>query len=70
MTIPEKRAAVVLTGQGGLDKLVYSMDVPVPRPADGEVLIRITACGMNNTYVWVRQGAYGTEDDPSADADD
>ncbi|TCA92619.1 Zn-dependent oxidoreductase [Rhizobium leguminosarum bv. viciae] len=66
MTIPEKMAAVLLTGHGGLDKLVYSRDVPVPRPADGEVLIRITACGMNNTDVWVRQGAYGTEDDPSA----
>ncbi|TAU24505.1 Zn-dependent oxidoreductase (plasmid) [Rhizobium ruizarguesonis] len=66
MTIPEKMAAVLLTGHGGLDKLVYSMDVPVPRPADGEVLIRVTACGMNNTDVWVRQGAYGTEDDPSA----
>ena len=66
MTIPEKMAAVLLTGHGGLDKLVYDRDVPVPRPADGEVLIRVTACGMNNTDVWVRQGAYGTEDDPSA----
>ncbi|NKM11070.1 zinc-binding dehydrogenase [Rhizobium laguerreae] len=66
MTIPEKMAAVLLTGHGGLDKLVYSMDVAVPRPTDGEVLIRVTACGMNNTDVWVRQGAYGTEDDPSA----
>ncbi|WP_438816512.1 alcohol dehydrogenase family protein [Taklimakanibacter deserti] len=59
-------AAVLLTGHGGLDKLVYRTDVPVPRPARGEVLIRVSACGMNNTDVWVRQGAYGTEDDPSA----
>ncbi|MEZ2130710.1 MULTISPECIES: alcohol dehydrogenase family protein [unclassified Sinorhizobium] len=66
MMIPEKMAAVLLTGHGGLDKLVYRRDVPVPTPAAGEVLIRITACGMNNTDVWVRQGAYGTEDDPSA----
>ncbi|ACI58675.1 NADPH:quinone reductase-like Zn-dependent oxidoreductase [Rhizobium leguminosarum] len=66
MTIPEKMAAVLLTGHGGLDKLVYVRDAPVPTPADGEVLIRVTACGMNNTDVWVRQGAYGTEDDPSA----
>jgi NADPH:quinone reductase-like Zn-dependent oxidoreductase len=59
-------AAVLLTGHGGLDKLVYRLDVPSPRPAHGEVLIRVSACGMNNTDVWVRQGAYGTEDDPSA----
>lgn len=65
-SIPETMAAVLLTGHGGLDKLVYSRDVPVPRPAAGEVLIRVAACGMNNTDVWVRQGAYGTEEDPGA----
>ena len=64
--IPEKMAAVQLVGHGGLDSLVYSRDVPVPRPAAGEVLIRVTACGMNNTDVWVREGAYGREDDPAA----
>ncbi|KKX33498.1 alcohol dehydrogenase family protein [Rhizobium sp. LC145] len=66
MSIPDTMAAVLLTGHGGLDKLVYRQDVPVPKPAAGEVLIRVTACGMNNTDVWVRQGAYGTEDDPAA----
>jgi NADPH:quinone reductase-like Zn-dependent oxidoreductase len=65
-SIPDTMAAVLLTGHGGLDKLVYRQDVPVPKPAAGEVLIRVTACGMNNTDVWVRQGAYGTEDDPAA----
>ncbi|TKT68780.1 zinc-binding dehydrogenase [Rhizobiaceae bacterium LC148] len=66
ISIPDTMAAVLLTGHGGLDKLVYRQDVPVPKPAAGEVLIRVTACGMNNTDVWVRQGAYGTEDDPAA----
>jgi NADPH:quinone reductase-like Zn-dependent oxidoreductase len=65
-TLPTTMAAVCLTGHGGLDKLVYSRDVPVPVAAPGEVLIRVTACGMNNTDVWVREGAYGTEDDPAA----
>lgn len=65
-TLPTTMAAVRLTGHGGLDKLVYSRDVPVPDVAPGEVLIRVTACGMNNTDVWVREGAYGTEDDPAA----
>ncbi len=37
-----------------------------PSTAPGEVLIEVSACGMNNTDVWVRQGAYGTEEDPGA----
>jgi NADPH:quinone reductase-like Zn-dependent oxidoreductase len=60
--------AMLLTGHGGLDKLVYRADVPVPRPAAGEALIEVAACGMNNTDVWVRQGAYGTDSDPQATA--
>jgi len=64
--IPTKMRAVLLTSHGGLEKLVYREDVPVPRPAAGEVLIEVSACGMNNTDVWVRQGAYGTEEDPGA----
>ncbi len=64
--LPSKMAAVVLTGHGGLDKLVYCEDFPVPTPASGEVLIQVTACGLNNTDVWVRQGAYGTDQDPGA----
>src|SRR5262249_37213050 len=65
-TIPTTMKAVLLTGHGGLDKLVYRTDVPVPAPAEGEVLIEVSACGMNNTDVWVRQAAYGTDEDPNA----
>ncbi|TCU30981.1 NADPH:quinone reductase-like Zn-dependent oxidoreductase [Rhizobium azibense] len=64
--VPKTMAAVQLIGHGGLDKLIYNRATPVPTPAAGEVLIKVAACGMNNTDVWVRQGAYGTEDDPSA----
>jgi L-2,4-diaminobutyrate transaminase len=64
--LPKVMKAVLLTGHGGLDKLVYRTDVPVPRPAPGEVLIEVAACGMNNTDVWVRQAAYGTDRDPNA----
>ena len=63
--LPENMKAVVLTGHGGLDKLEYR-DVPVPEPGPGEVLIEVHACGMNNTDVWVREGAYGTDEDPDA----
>jgi NADPH:quinone reductase-like Zn-dependent oxidoreductase len=65
-SLPKTMKAVVLTGHGGIDKLVYREDVPVPTPAAGEVLIEVSACGMNNTDVWVREGAYGTEQDPHA----
>ena len=57
--------AVILTGHGGLDQLEY-VDRPIPAIGNDEVLIEVHACGMNNTDVWVRQGAYGTDDDPDA----
>lgn len=51
-------AAVLLTGHGGLDRLEYRTDVPVPRPARGEVLIQVAAAGINNTDVNTRIGWY------------
>lgn len=65
-TVPQKMRAMLLTGHGGLEKLEYRDDALVPVPAAGEVLVEVTACGMNNTDVWVRQGAYGTEEDATA----
>ena len=64
--LPSVMNAVLLTGHGGLDKLEYRGNVPVPSPASGEVLIEVRACGINNTDIWVREGAYGTDDDPKA----
>lgn len=64
--LPDKMKAVLLTGHGGPEMLQYREDVPVPRPGSGEVLIEVGACGVNNTDIWVREGAYGTEDDPGA----
>ena len=54
----ETMRAVVLTGHGGLEKLVYREDVPVPAPGPGEVLIRVLACGLNNTDVNTRTAWY------------
>ena len=50
--------AVLLTGHGGLDKLEYREDVPQPRPASGEVLVRVRACGLNNTDINTRTAWY------------
>lgn len=64
--VPETMRAVLLTGHGGPEMLEYREDVPTPVPAPGEVLVRVSACGINNTDIWVREGAYGSEDDPGA----
>jgi NADPH:quinone reductase-like Zn-dependent oxidoreductase len=56
--IPAVMSAVLLTGHGGLDKLEYRTDVPVPRPGPGEVLIEVAAAAINNTDVNTRIGWY------------
>ncbi|QFS81263.1 Crotonyl-CoA reductase [Roseivivax sp. THAF40] len=58
MTLPETMKAMVLTGHGGLSKLELREDMPVPRPAPGEVLIRVGASAVNNTDVNTRTGWY------------
>ncbi|WP_421904712.1 alcohol dehydrogenase family protein [Mameliella sp.] len=58
MTLPDTMHAVLLTGHGGLDRLEYRTDVPVPRPDPGEVLIRVGASAVNNTDVNTRTGWY------------
>ena len=58
MTLPETMQAVVLTGHGGLDKLEYHANWPVPRPGPDQVLINVAACGLNNTDVNTRAGWY------------
>lgn len=61
--IPKTMAGVQLIGHGGLDKLVYREDLPVPQPGRGEVLVRVTATAKNNTDRKVREGKYATEQD-------
>lgn len=57
-TLPEKMAAVLLTGHGGFDRLEYREDVPVPLPGSDEVLIRVAAAAVNNTDINTRIGWY------------
>ncbi|MBN9673610.1 alcohol dehydrogenase family protein [Labrenzia aggregata] len=49
---------MVLTGHGGLDRLVWREDLPVPLPSENEVLIRVGASAVNNTDVNTRTGWY------------
>ena len=49
--------AVVTTGCGGYDQLVYR-DVPTPVPGPGEVLLQVLAAGVNNTEINTRLGWY------------
>ncbi len=56
--VPNTMKAVVLTGHGDLDVLEFHHDWPVPVPEAREVLIKVAACGMNNTDVNTRSGWY------------
>ena len=50
--------ATVLTGHGGLDKYAWHEDWPTPEPGPMEALIKVGACGLNNTDVNTRTGWY------------
>ena len=58
VSIPETMTAAVLIGHGGYDKLLIRNDVPVPIPGPGELLVKVAACGMNNTDINTRIGWY------------
>lgn len=56
--IPKTMKAMVLTGHGDLDKYEWHEDWPTPKPGLMEVLIKVGACGLNNTDVNTRTGWY------------
>lgn len=59
--LPEQMKAFVLHGHGGLDQLRFHEDWPCPRPGAGEVLIRVGACGLNNTDINTRTAWYSSD---------
>lgn len=60
--VPATMTAMLLTGHGGTDRLVYREDVPTPVPGPGEVLVKVTATAKNNTDRKAREGLYPTRD--------
>jgi NADPH:quinone reductase-like Zn-dependent oxidoreductase len=52
--------AVQVTGYGDVNKLEV-VEIDIPEPGDNEVLIQVKACGINNTEIWMREGAYGKD---------
>jgi len=58
MTLHKTMRAMVTMGHGDIDQMVLHTDWPRPEPATGEVLIRVGACGLNNTDVNTRSGWY------------
>ncbi len=51
--------AVLTTGNGGYEKLVYQ-EVPTPVPGRDEILVRVLAAGVNNTEINTRIGWYSS----------
>jgi len=58
MNLPKTMRAMVTMGHGDLDQMVFHQNWPRPDPREGEVLIWVKACGLNNTDVNTRSGWY------------
>jgi alcohol dehydrogenase len=56
-------SGVRLTGHGGPERLVWSEDIPVPRPNADEVLVKVLAAGVNPTDINTRVGWYARNED-------
>jgi NADPH:quinone reductase-like Zn-dependent oxidoreductase len=52
--------AVRFHSPGGPDVLVEE-EVSVPEPRQGEVLVKVAACGVNRIDIWLRNGRYECE---------
>ena len=56
--IPEKMKAALLLGTGGPEMLEIRDDVSVPVVQQDQVLVKVSACGLNNTDINTRVGWY------------
>lgn len=68
MALPDKMYGVVLTGHGGPEMLQWRDDLATPSPMKGDVIIEVSAAGVNNTDLNTRIGWYSKGDAASEDA--
>jgi len=66
MKLPDSMSAMLLTGHGGFDQLEYT-HVATPQACDDEVVIKVGACGLNNTDINTRTAWYSKTVDESID---
>lgn len=52
--------SIKLTGYGDVDRLQL-VEHDIPSIKADEVLIKVRACAINNTEIWMREGAYGKD---------
>ncbi len=53
-SLPAQMTAIAIRAPGGADMLVPEQR-PLPRPADGEVLVKVAAAGVNRPDVMQRK---------------
>ena len=53
--------AIIIPKHGGVEVLTYDTDYPTPSPEKGEVLIKVSATGLNRVDTLVRMGYPGIE---------
>ena len=66
--LPETMFGVELRGHGGPECLVWNDAIPTPIPGPGDVIIRVSAAGVNNTDINTRVGWYSKGDNDADDA--
>ena len=57
MSVPHEMTVIEIAAPGGPEQLKVAQR-PVPKPGDGEVLVRVAAAGVNRPDVMQRQGRY------------
>jgi NADPH2:quinone reductase len=57
MTLPTTMRAIAISAPGG-PEVLQPVEVDVPSPGPGEILIKITAAGINRAEAQQRAGAY------------
>ena len=58
MSLPETMTAIAIRGGAGPAEALHPVSIPTPRPAPGQILIRVAAAGINRPDVLQRNGGY------------